>query len=122
MMRMSIRFFLFSFLTIALSACYREQTTIVTVLVKNTSGNLIENAQVRLYAEPTGTAESEIFIDMTKNSNSKGEAYFNLSNVYEPGQNGVAILAVSCQKLNLTGQGVIEVRQEENNLIDIIIQ
>ena len=121
MTRLGIPLFLFSFLLFVVSSCYREQTTLVTVITKDSQGNFVENVQVRLYAEPTGTSDNQLEVDLTKNTNSKGEAYFNLSSVYEPGQNGVGIFAITCQKLNLIGNGTVEVLQEENNVVEIIL-
>lgn len=110
-----------SFLGSMLSACYHENTTMATIIVKNANGEFVENAQVRIFAEPTSQNSFESIVDITKLSNSRGEAYFNLSNIYEPGQNGVGVFAVTCEKLNLSGSGIVEIVQEQNNIIEIII-
>ncbi len=120
-MSFGIRLFLFLISFILFSSCYKEQTTMATIIVKDSAGNLIEDAQVRIYAEPTASGAIESDLELIKNTNNRGEAYFNLSSLYEPGQNGVGIFAVQCQKLNLIGNGVIEIEQEENNIAEVII-
>lgn len=122
-MSLGLRFLLFSFLICFLTSCYHEQATMATIIIKDNSGNLIEDAQVRLYAEPTvNNIENSLSIDLIKLTNSKGEAYFNLSNIYDPGQNGVGVFAVNCEKLNLSGDTIIEIYQETNNIVELKIE
>lgn len=116
-----LRLVLFLLILAGFSSCYKEQTTMTTIIVRDSSGNLVEGAQVNLIAEPTVGGMNEVNLDLEKISNNKGEAYFNLTNIYEPGQNGVGIFAVYCQKFSSVGEGTIEVQQEMNNLCEIII-
>ena len=75
----------------------------VTVKAQSITGELIEGAQVRLFAEPSenATSETEILADYTKVTNSSGIAYFNLMNIYEPGQSGFGVFKVRGQFQNL---------------------
>jgi hypothetical protein len=112
----------FSLMFLCLTACYKEKTTMVTVKVATTGGIPVSAAQVRLYAEPTSNSSAEIVSDYTKVTNGAGEAYFNLTNLYEPGQNGVGVLRLKGQYQNLTGEDIIVVEQEKNNSIVLTLQ
>ncbi len=105
-----------------LSSCYKEKTTMVTVSVQDAAGNSISGAQVRLYAEPTVNSSNEMIADFTKTTNSTGEAYFNLTNLYEPGQSGVGIFKLKGQFQNFVGEGIIEVEQEKNNTVLLTLE
>lgn len=115
-------FLIFIVIVTIFSSCYKEKTTIVTVNVQDAAGNSIAGAQVRLYAEPTVNSTNEMIADYTKTTNSYGEAYFNLSNLYEPGQSGVGIFKLKGQFQNLVGEGIVEVKQEENNTVLLTVE
>ena len=93
-----------------------------TIKVQNSLGNPVENAQVRLYAEPTVNSTNEIIADYTKLTNHAGEAYFNLTNLYEPGQNGVGVFKIKVLYQNLVGENLIEIEQENNNVCVVTLQ
>ena len=96
----------------------------VTVKAQSITGEPIEGAQVRLFAEPSenATGETEIIADYTKVTNSSGIVYFNLMNIYEPGHSGVGVFKVRGQFQNLMGEEIIEVIQEKNNYLSLVLQ
>ena len=55
-------------------------------------------------------------------TNSNGVVLFDLNNIYQPGQSGVAILKVNAEKNDKTGTAIIELSKESNNQLDIVIE
>jgi hypothetical protein len=106
----------------AFTSCYKEKTTMVTVRAQDAAGNSIAGAQVRLYAEPTVNSSNEMIADFTKTTNSSGEAYFNLTNLYEPGQTGVGVFKIRGQFQNKVGEQTVEVVQEKNNMVLLTLE
>lgn len=94
-----------------LTACYKRQDTILTVVVKNESGQVIEGALVELRAEPT-TLNNEVTLFMENTTNELGVAFFNFNDFYESGQTGVAVLKIKAKQFGLYGEGVVTVEQE----------
>ncbi|NBU46252.1 MAG: hypothetical protein EBS34_02200 [Flavobacteriales bacterium] len=109
------------FLIVFLSSCYKEKKTIVTVLVKDENGQSLQNAEVRLFAEPTSTSENNLINDYKNFSNAKGEVFFNLTNIYQPGQTGVGVLALEGKLNSLFGTNIVSIEQEKNNIVQLIL-
>lgn len=98
-------------LLFSLTACYKKQDTILAVIVKNESGQVIEGAQVELKAEPT-TFDNVVILNMEKTTDDLGVAYFNFNDYYQSGQTGVAVLKIKVKQFGLYGEGVVTVEQE----------
>lgn len=94
-----------------LTACYKKQDTILSVVVKNESGQVIEGALVELKAEPT-TFNNVVTLNMENTTNDLGVALFNFNEYYESGQTGVAVLKIKAKQFGLYGEGVVTVEQE----------
>ena len=94
-----------------LTACYKKQDTILSVIVKNSNGQVLEGALVELKAEPT-TFGNIAAIDMKKSTDELGEAYFNFNEFYKSGQTGVVVLKIKAKHFGLSGEGVVTVEQE----------
>ena len=109
-------------LFLMVSSCYKVQPTTLEVTVKDVSGALISNASVRVFGEPTATPSPSLEASYETETNSNGVALFNLNNIYQPGQSGVAILKVEVEKNEKTGMGTIELVQESSNKLDVVIE
>ncbi len=94
-----------------MTACYKKQDTILAVIVKNESGQVIEGAQVEVKAEPT-TFGNLVTINMEKTTDDLGVAYFNFNEYYKSGQTGVAVLKITAKQFGLYGEGIVTVEQE----------
>jgi hypothetical protein len=94
-----------------LTACYKKQDTILAVIVKNESGQVIEGAQVEVKAEPT-TFGNIVTLNMENTTDELGVAYFNFNEYYESGQTGVAVLKIKAKQFGLYGEEVVTVEQE----------
>jgi hypothetical protein len=58
----------------------------------------------------------------TTQTNSSGEAIFNLNDVYKKGMAGVAILNIDARKNGLKGEGIIKVEEEVTSEATVYIQ
>jgi hypothetical protein len=94
-----------------LTACYKKQDTILAVIVKNESGQVIEGALVEVKAEPT-TLGNIVTLNMEETTDELGVAYFNFNEYYKSGQTGVAVLKIKAIQFGLYGEGVVNVEQE----------
>ena len=94
-----------------LTSCYKKQDTILSVVVKNESGQVVEGALVELKAEPTSLGNI-VAINMENTTDDLGVAYFNFNEYYKSGQTGVVILKIKVKQFGLYGEGVVTVEQE----------
>ena len=94
-----------------LTACYKKQDTILAVIVKNESGQVIEGALVEVKADPT-TFGNIVTLNMENTTDDLGVAYFNFNEYYKSGQTGVVILKIKAKQFGLYGEGFVTVEQE----------
>lgn len=112
---------LFSFTAVffVLSACVKIKPTTAIIYVKKPDGSMCSGAQVRLYGQPatitSANASQELRIDLTAVTDAEGRAYFDLSEFYDGGQTGLAILNVDMIKGSLERSGFIQVVEQEVN-------
>lgn len=111
----------------SMSSCRKKGDTIANIYVRDESNNAVANATVILYGTPTGNpvgTNSPGFVNIndTIYSNTSGLASFNLNDVYQLGQAGVAILDIKAQKANKIGTGIIKIEAEKTNEATIFIQ
>ena len=119
-MRINKLFFIASALLIIVAttttSCRKKADTIVKVTVINALTNeAISGASVILEANPSSgqpPKEPSKLFPMESTSNTSGEAVFNLNEVYQLGQAGVAILDIVVSSGNGSGTGVVKVEQE----------
>ena len=101
------------------SSCVKIKPTIAVVYVRNSNGTICAGADVRLYGQPvsvtTSNANQELRIDLLKQTDSEGKAYFDLSKFYKAGQTGMAILNVDAQKDGKVSTGYIQIIEQESN-------
>jgi hypothetical protein len=110
-------------LIFVLQGCYKKQDTILKVYVRNSNGQIVAGANVKIYAEPTDTSkQNESIINFNDNTDEKGIVSFNLNELYESGQTGVAILKAKAGYLNLSGENIVPITEEKTNETFIEIQ
>lgn len=101
------------------SSCVKIKPTTVIVYIRNQDGTVSQNAQVRLYGQPSeftsNNASKELRIDITASTDAEGRVYFDLTNFYEAGQTGMAILNVDAYKYNQVSSGFVQVVEQETN-------
>ena len=103
-------------------SCYKVEPTTLEVTVKDNTGNVIPNAIVYAEGEPTISPSPSIEAIYESETNSNGVVQFELGNIYQPGQSGVAILKVIAEKNDKIGSGTIELIEEINNKLDIVVE
>lgn len=128
-MRLNKLFFIASALLIltatTVTSCRKKADTLVKVIVIDAETNaIVAGASVILEANPSSgqppKEPSELF-PMESTSNSSGEAVFNLNEVYQLGQAGVAILDIVVTSSSGNGTGVVKVEQEETTTESVFI-
>jgi hypothetical protein len=122
---------LFIFLAIIVAqtftSCRKKKDTLANVYIRNEMDAPVEGATVILYGTPTGNPVGTDFPGLvslrdTVFTNSSGLAVFNLSDVYQSGQAGVAILDIEAFKLNRSGDGLIKIEPETVSEQTVFIQ
>lgn len=97
------------------ASCNKEEPTTVTIIVKTESGDLVEGALVKLFANPSFPLGDPTRLDKETTTNSSGRAEFDYTEFYKQGQSGFAVLDILCSKDTLVGEDIIKVLEEENN-------
>lgn len=95
---------------VTIVGCRKKEDTIVKVYVKNASNEPVPGANVRLFGETSTSTPSELEFETV--TDYSGMATFNLNNVYQLGQAGVAVLNIEVTKGSEYGEGIIKVEQE----------
>jgi hypothetical protein len=109
-------------LIVIASACYKVQPTTLEVTIKDSAGNVVPNASVSVGGESTVSPSPDLEAVYESETNSNGVVLFDLNNIYQPGQSGVAILKINAEKNDKTGSAIIELSKESNNQVDIVIE
>jgi len=114
---------LFSFGSIALIGCNKKKDTVAKIYIRNSDNSLVSGARVVLYGESSEPGQQgKVNVSDTTKSNSAGEAIFNLNNIYQKGQAGVAVLNISASFGTTTGSGIIKVVEEVTSEETVFIQ
>ena len=95
-----------------LSGCRKKVDTIVNVYVKNVDNEPISGANVRLFGVSSEEVGKPNNLEFETVSDYSGIATFNLNEVYQLGQAGVAVLNIEVTKGAETGEGIVKVEQE----------
>lgn len=110
------------------TACSKKKKdTIAHVYVLDEGSNAVEGATVVLYGVATGipigsNTPGIVNLCDTVLTNESGLAVFNLSERYQLGQAGVAILNIKATKFNKSGTGTIKIVPEQVSDATINIQ
>lgn len=116
-----------SSIVFSMGSCRKKGDTMANVYVRDEGNTAVSDATVILYGTATGnpvgtTTPGIVNINDTIYTNSSGLASFNLNDVYQLGQAGVAILDVKAKKANKIGTGIIKIEAEKMNETTIFIQ
>ena len=113
----------FAFLLITLSSCYKTSPTSLRVEVKTESGGAVAGASVQVKGVPPDNTDGNlIIVDYQEATNGNGIAFFNLDDIYKPGQSGVAIVEFKAQKLGLVAEETVNLIEEIENRVDLVLQ
>jgi hypothetical protein len=110
-------------LLMALSSCYKTNPTTLSVSVKTGSGAAVSGAIVQVKGVPPENVDGNlIIVDYEEATNSNGIAFFNLDDIYKPGQSGVAIVEVKAQKAGIAAEAIVDLVEEIDNRVDLVLQ
>lgn len=105
---------------LVLSSCYREKESIAKVKVIDGNSQTVPDAMVRLY--PTPVTGGAIIVDDTLYTDANGEATFNYSEIFKPGQTGLLVLDIEVRgPAGEFGEGIIKIREEETNEAIVVL-
>jgi hypothetical protein len=126
-MKQFLFFLVASTLIFSFSSCRKQKDTIANIYIRNEMDAPVEDATVVLYGTSTGDpvgGDGPGFgnFNDTVLTNTSGLAVFNLSELYQSGQAGVAILDIKAFTLNRLGTGLIKIEPETTNEQTVIIQ
>ena len=111
------------FLTISFQSCRKKGETIAKIKIINTDGEIVPNAEVILFGEPTLSSHNEMIIRDTLYTKADGYAVFNFDKNYNLGQAGIFVLNIKVSnEASLIGEGIIKVEQEKTSEETVIIQ
>jgi len=111
-------------LLLIFTACKKEiEPTVAVITVIDVQDRPINNATVRLFGKASGAIPVEgERIDFTKTTNAQGTVSFDLSDFYEAGQTGFAVLDIRASRGVLEGENIIRVVEEQKNEATVRIQ
>lgn len=105
-----------------MAGCNKKKDTIAKIFVFNAANQPVDGCQVVLYGQSTENKPANVNLFDTTQTNSSGEAIFNMNDVYKKGMAGVAILNIDARKNGLVGQGIIKVEEEVTSEATVYIQ
>ena len=105
-----------------ISGCNKKKDTIAKIYVRDATNQGVPGCQVVLYGVSTENKPANVNLFDTTQTNSSGEAIFNMNEVYKKGMAGVAILNIDARKNGLIGQGIIKVEEEVTSEATVYIQ
>ena len=114
---------LLGFLLIAVSSCYKTKQTTLNVQVRMNSGEAVMGASATVKGvSPENSDGNTLLIDYEQATNNNGIVFFNLVDIYKPGQSGVAIVEVKAQKSGLVAEEIVDLVEEIENRVDLVLQ
>jgi hypothetical protein len=103
--------------------CKKPADTIAKVIVKDAvTEEIVSGATVYIYGESTEGKQGKVTVGDTTQTNASGEAIFNFSDLWKPGQSGVAVLNIDAINGSATGSGIIKVEEEKTSTETVFIQ
>lgn len=106
---------------IVLSACNKEKPTKAIIIVKDQAGNVVPNAAVRLFANPSFPLGDPTRLNKESTTSSSGRAEFDYTDFYKKGQAGFAVLDIQATKDDFVGEGIIKILEEEENEETVVL-
>ncbi|MGJ8660523.1 MAG: hypothetical protein ACSHXL_00660 [Bacteroidota bacterium] len=113
----------FSFSIVSFLGCNKKKDTIAKIYVRDANSALVSGAKVYLYGKSSEPGQQgKVNLSDTTVSNAAGEAIFNLNEVYQKGQAGVAVLNIDAISGTATGSGIIKIVEETTSEETVFIQ
>lgn len=109
-------------MSLGVSSCKKEDPTVASIKVVDTSGEVISGAFVRLYGTSTTTPPRANIIDDTVYTNVDGIANFDYTDYFKLGQSGFAVLDIDVTYETFVGTGILKVEEEKTNSETVIVQ
>jgi hypothetical protein len=103
------------------TGCRKKKDTIANVYVYDSNNASVSGASVRLYGTSTTNPGKPPVIDYSTTTDASGLASFNLNDMYQLGQSGVAVLNIAVTKETLSGTGIIKCDQEKTSEVAVFI-
>ncbi|UKN00495.1 hypothetical protein K6119_12210 [Paracrocinitomix mangrovi] len=115
-------FAIISFLFIFnLSACRREKPSVAKVLVVNTDGAPVSNAEVILFPNPDPQLGPVVEDDVAY-TNADGYAIYDYTDDFNLGQAGFRLLDINVNAPNNEyGEGIIKVEPEKTTEVTVVV-
>lgn len=112
------------FLLGTLASCRKEAPTLAEIYVRDTAGNPVSGAEVRLFAVPTmDPPPGAVIPDKILFSDLDGYAIFDFTDEFNLGQAGFEVLNIEINSGDtLFGSGLIKIEEEKLNGQTFIIQ
>ncbi len=104
-----------------LAACNKEKPTTAIITVQDEDGQLLPNAYVKLYANPTFPTGDPTRLTQEKMTDASGKATFDYTDFYKQGQAGFAVLDIVSFRDSMVGQGIIKILEEETNEETVVL-
>lgn len=123
-------------LAVIFNSCNKERETTAIIHVLDIDDSPVEGAVVTMYADATDPTQTvRAGFERSSNqetTNNRGKVIFNLTDMYEQGASGLAVLNVyatyftlndtdATDTLHYFGDGVIKIVEEQANELDVII-
>lgn len=110
------------FIGVTFTSCYKKEETVAIVTVIDENNQPVSGAEVRMFGTSTQTPSQEVILNETRTTNSNGEAVFNMDEIYQTGQAGVALVNIEVTGNGFTTEGIMKIVQEETSRETIILQ
>lgn len=109
-------------LAFVFAACNKEKSTTAIITVHDADGLPVEEAYVRLYANPAVPRADLSRLLKEGMTNAGGRVEFDYTNLFEQGQAGFAVMDILTFKDSTYAEGVIKILEEETNEETLVMQ
>ncbi len=105
------------------NSCKKEKDTIAKIKVVDENGELIPNAEVHLFPDPSIILPRPIIIDDYEITNFEGIALFDYTENFNLGQAGFSVLNIEVNSGDtIFGEGIIKIEEERTTEEVIILE
>lgn len=109
--------------SLSFTSCVKEEPTVAVVHVKDSNGDPVQGATVRLYGAPSQSPPpaNAIALDTTLTTDATGTVTVDYSEFYKLGQAGFAVLDIEAYKGALYGVGIIKIEEQKTTEVTVEI-
>ena len=107
---------------VSLVGCKKEKPTTARIIVVDTEGDIVPNAEVRLHPGYYELSDADVRLDHTLTTDMDGDCIFNYTDYFNLGTAGFALLDIDV-KLDdeIVGDGIIKIEEEKHNVETVIV-